>query len=182
MPQLQSLLSFISLYAENKDVCTHLNELQNSIYIIPKLSETSPSKHWWCRGSTAYRNVNFNVFTSLLKRLKKNRAWYCWDFEKASLKDLDRLMTSSKHPSPSDPVIPARGGKFGSPYCVCVFSQHLPHPCGPWLWVSYPPFPALTPEVAGERTASQWNLGWATLAGTSKTLCNCCPFTKYYLY
>lgn len=123
MPQLQSLLSFISLYAENKNVCTHFNELQNLIRIIPTLSETSPSKHWWCCWSTAYRNVNFNVFTSLFKRLKKDRAWYCWDFGKASLKDLDRLMTSSKHPSPSGPMIPDRGDKFGSPHCVHVFSS-----------------------------------------------------------
>lgn len=88
----------------------------------------------------AHRNVNFKVFTSLFKRLKKNRALYCWDFEKASLKDLDRLMSSSKHPSLSDPVFPDWSGKFSLPHSIYLFPQHLPHPCGVWLWAFYPLF------------------------------------------
>lgn len=112
---------------------------RNSIHII-KLSETSPSKQWWRRWPTAHRNVNFSVFTSLSKRLKENRALYCWDFEKASLKDLDQLMSSSKHPSPSDPVFPGRGGKRRLPHCIYLFPQHLPHPRGVWLWAFYPRF------------------------------------------
>lgn len=52
-------------------------------------------------------------------------------------------MSSSKHPSPSDPVFPHqqfpdRRGKIVFPHCVCLFHQHLPQPYRLWLWGFYP--------------------------------------------
>lgn len=56
--------------------------------------------------------------------------------EKASWRDLDGLMSISKHPSPSDTVFPHhrfldRGGKVLLPYSVCAFpSTFLSLECG----------------------------------------------------
>lgn len=114
------------------------------------------------RWPTARGNVNFNVFTSFFKRPKKNSALYCWDFEKASSSDLDRLQSSNTfhHQIQCFPTSSLQtGGQSGFP-TLCLSLPPAPssvtRKAALGLWS---PSPALTSEVPGLENHKSVQLG-----------------------